>query len=57
MNEQKICPLLGAGPLGINTNCKESRCAWWTGQECAMITLALSVEELNNSGIVTYPTE
>lgn len=27
--ENKICPLLSSGPIGINTDCKGERCAWW----------------------------
>lgn len=57
MNEQKICPLLGAGPLGINTNCKEGCCAWWDEEDCAIITIAQSLQGLDRGGIVTYPIE
>ena len=30
---RKICPLLGSGPVEINTDCKEDRCAWWDDAE------------------------
>lgn len=54
MNEQKTCPLLGAGPLGVNTNCKGDRCAWWTGAECAMLCVAEALGSLDTSGIIIY---
>lgn len=48
MYEQRICPLLGVGPLGVNTNCKGDRCAWWDTLycRCALLTLVSSVERL-----------
>ena len=39
--KNKICPVLGAGPLEVNTNCKGECCAWWTSRKCcALLMLA-----------------
>lgn len=54
MNEQKICPLLGAGPLGVNTNCKCDRCAWWDGDCCAVLSMAIHLEGLDVDGITAH---
>lgn len=52
--KKKVCPLMGAGPLGVDTDCKEGRCAWWDGCGCAMLGLAVSFGWLNNNGITTW---
>lgn len=56
MNEKKVCPLLGAGPLGVNTNCKGNRCAWWEEEQgrCALVSIAQSLNSLDRDGIGTY---
>lgn len=48
--EPKICPILGAGPLEVNTNCKGERCAWYIeGQHrCAMAVLAESADRASD---------
>ena len=55
MNEPKICPLLGTGPLGVNTNCKGDHCAWWEEEWgcCALVSLAQSLNSLERDGITT----
>lgn len=51
---RKICPILGAGPLEIDSDCKEDRCAWWDEDSCtcyfctiaeALTDIAVNVEE------------
>lgn len=43
--EPKICPILGAGPLEINSNCKGEHCAWYICGRCAIAALAEATEE------------
>lgn len=53
------CPLLGTGPLGINTNCKKDRCAWfhleyhqdgdYTDGKCALLRIADALCRMSNS--------
>lgn len=42
--EHKICPILGSGPVEINSNCKMEHCALWVkaGAEgrCAIAVIA-----------------
>lgn len=54
MNEQKSCPLLGASPLGENTNCRGEHCAWACDGGCAINVIARSLDELNRLGITVY---
>lgn len=43
--KNKICPILGAGPLEINTDCKRESCAWFTSSKCcALLLLAESAD-------------
>ena len=55
MHEQKICSLLGTGPLGVNTNCKGSRCAWWDEERslCSLVSIAQSLNGMDRGGIAT----
>lgn len=48
--EPKICPILGAGPLEINSNCKGEHCAWYIANRkcCALKHLA------ENSEVIAY---
>lgn len=52
----KICPLLGAGPIEIDSTCKGDRCAWWNVDRCAVIDIAQHIEELGNisSALLDY---
>lgn len=54
MSTPKICPVLASGPLEINTNCKEERCAWWTGCECAMLCVAETLGDMETTGIIVH---
>ena len=54
MDDTKICPLMGAGPLGINTNCKGDHCAWAYGGTFALVSIARSLDSLDTGGVTTY---
>lgn len=47
--EPKICPILGAGPLEINSNCKGERCALCVNGHCAFVDIAVSLAEITAS--------
>lgn len=38
-NVGEMCPLLSIG-MSEYRRCQESRCAWWTGRECAIAAIA-----------------
>lgn len=44
--EPKICPILGAGPLEVNTNCKGECCAWYIRGRCALVDIADSLADI-----------
>lgn len=53
-----ICPLRAIAPIGATDGpavCIEERCAWWDGNNCAMLSLAESIGDLNTGGIITHP--
>lgn len=55
MNEPKICPLLVAGdPAPLNVQCKGDRCAWWNGDCCAVLSMAIHLEGIDVDGITTH---
>lgn len=57
MNKPKICPFaLIAGHLlhEAVSECKGDSCAWWTGIECAMLCVALTLGSLDTSGIIIH---
>lgn len=42
----KLCPVIKAGYVAnpndgmrVDCGCEESLCAWWTGEECAVLAL------------------
>lgn len=47
--DAKICPILGAGPLEVNTNCKGERCAWFVRGCCVLVDIADSLVLCVNS--------
>ena len=58
----KMCPLMAAG-LGIgieesieDVKCREAACAWWHDGECAMRSIASSLNDLSKNGIRVSPT-
>lgn len=55
MSEPKICPIMAAGPIEINTNCKENRYAWYDREErvCAVLTIAFTLDNMDSEGITT----
>lgn len=44
--DQKICPILGAGPVEINTNCKQERCSWYRNGGCILAEVADGLAEI-----------
>ncbi len=56
MNEQKLCLLLAAGDpdhTPVSAQCRGDRCAWWTGNTCAVLSQAVSLDSLDRYGITT----
>ena len=42
----KICPL-AMHPSGKHMRCVMNRCAWWSGEECAILALLISLAPLS----------
>lgn len=55
MTNGKICPLLFASACSdIEYECRPDRCAWAYEGECAMLTIARSMDGLNEKGIIAW---
>lgn len=54
MNEARICPLMTLSADG-ERDCEKTRCAWYDREErmCAVLTLALTLDNLDREGIQT----
>ena len=51
--EYKICPILGAGPVEINSACKMERCALWneSAAQCSISVIAVELQSASaNTG-------
>lgn len=46
--EHRICPILGSGPVEINSNCKEERCALWN-EPAARCSIAIIAEDMRSA--------
>ena len=46
--DAKICPLLYACPADIPLECKGERCAWYYGDRCAILELAMNTGDIQN---------
>ena len=44
----KICPLLFACPADITPECKGDRCAWYYGDRCSILELAMNTGDIQN---------
>ena len=42
----KICPLLYACPADIPPECKGDRCAWYYGDRCSILELAMNTGDI-----------
>lgn len=40
--ENKICPLLASCAASIPSECQGDRCAWYYGDRCAILELAMN---------------
>ncbi len=55
MTNGKICPLFFASPVDeIEMECRPDRCAWAHDGECAVLTIAKSLDGLNDNGIIAW---
>ena len=42
----KQCPMVASNrDAEVHTDCIESRCAWWHGSECSILTISKSLFE------------
>lgn len=50
MNESKICPLLAMStpPIKPPAECLGDRCAWWSGEGCAVTALADNINSVGS---------
>lgn len=44
----KLCPILGSGPVEINSNCKEERCALWN-ESAARCNISVIAEDMRST--------
>lgn len=55
MKESKICPLFFASAVTeIEFECRPDRCAWAYEGDCAIVSIARSLDSLDTGGVTTY---
>lgn len=46
MKNEKICPFLAITPANGCCACIGVRCAWWAGERCALVDIALNTADI-----------